>query len=228
MVLLNRPGSRVNVPRSCSEGKLTRTVHLAPQALHQPVSTAAWQRVRQCASVMSQAKGAAMRMWFAEVPVYPHRAADLASLAYGGAGVAIAAVVACLGQPGEGSHAQTWRFLVTFGTWLLLGLVLLLAGRGWARRRSLPFVPRQHGKALRLAWDGARPLPAFLLWHALPMGGLIGIVVAQLSSGHPFWQAGVVWWTTGVASGIGAVIGSLIRRARAPLLNMPQVGSAVP
>jgi len=170
-----------------------------------------------------------MRIWFAEVPVYPQRAADLAGLAYSGAGVAIAAaVVVCLGQLGGGLQAQIWRFLVMFGVWFLLGLVLLLAGRDWARRRGLPFVPHQHGKALRLARDEARPLPEFLLWYALPMGVMNGMVMAQLSSGHLFWQTGVVAWVTGVASGIGAVVGSLVRRARAPSLDMPQVGSATP
>ena len=150
-----------------------------------------------------------MRFWFSQVPVYPQRVRDVMGLAFNAAGVAIAAAVACSALSAEP------RLLATFGTWLLLGVLLLLAGRSWARRRGLPFVPPKDAKALKLAKEGVRPLPDILLWVFLPSGVLNGLIVAQVFGGHPFWQAGKLPWTIVAACGIGTVTGCVRHWANA-------------
>ena len=159
-----------------------------------------------------------MRFWFSQVPVYPQRVRDVTGLIFGGVGVAIAAAAA-FPALSFGS-----RLLVTFGTWLLFGVSLLLAGRGWARRRGLPFVPLQEAKALNRAKEGARPLPRALLWF-LPSGFLVGLIVAQIDSGHPFWQVGSLPWETVAATEIGTVMGNVVRWAKAPSGSRKQTGT---
>ncbi len=156
-----------------------------------------------------------MRFWFSQVPIYPQRVRDFTRLIFGGAGVAIAAAVACLALPAAPRLPAEPRLLVTFGTWFLLGLLVLLVGRSWARRRGLPFVPLQDAKALTLVKEGTRPLPDALLWNFLPSGVLSGLIVAQIIGGHPFWQTDKLSWTMVAACGIGTVIGCVRRRAKA-------------
>lgn len=167
-----------------------------------------------------------MRFGFSQVPVYPQRVIDLVGLIYSGAGVGIAAAVACLGLFGEGVDFWTWQFLLTFGLWFALGLLLLLAGRSWARRQGLPFVPHGESRALQLARDRARPLPNHLLWDPLPSGFLIGLMVAQLNSAHPFWHADKLPWVMVAVCVAGVMIGGLIRRARAPSPEVVQEGTS--
>ena len=159
-----------------------------------------------------------MRFWFSQVPVYPQRVRDFMGLIFGAAGVAIAAAAAC-------SALSTGpRLLVTFGTWLLLGLLLLLAERSWARRRGLPFVPAKEATALNRAKEGARSLPGALLWF-LPSGFLVGLIVAQIDSGHPFWQVDSLPWRMVAAVEIGAVMGNVIRWAKVPSGSRKQMGA---
>ena len=161
-----------------------------------------------------------MRFWFSQVPVYPQRVRDFTRLIFSGVGVAIAAAVACSALSNEP------RFLVTFGTLLLLGVLLLLVGRSWARRRGLPFVPFKEAKALNQLKEGTRPLPDILLWNFLPSGVLSGLIAAQILDGHPFWQIDKLPWTTVATCGIGTVIGGVWRRASAASRSRTQMGTS--
>ena len=156
-----------------------------------------------------------MRFWFSQVPVYPQRVRDVTRLCFNGAGVAIAAAVACLSLPDTPRLPGEPRLLVTFGTWFLLGLLVLLTGRRWARRRGLPFIPLQDAKAQNLVGEGTRPLPDILLWDFLPSGISCGLILAQALSGRPFWQTDSFFWTMSAMFGMGTVIGSVWRRAGA-------------
>lgn len=160
-----------------------------------------------------------MQFWFSQAPVYPQRVKDFMDLVSEGAGVAIATVVACLVLPIES------RLLITFGTWFSLGLLVLLAGRSWARQCGLPFMPSREAKALNLAKEGTRPLPDILLWRLLPSGVLIGLMVAQMTSGHPFWRTDNLFWFTAAASAVGIVLGGVRRRARAAPRSRTQMGT---
>ena len=149
-----------------------------------------------------------MRLWFSQVPVYPQRVRDVTSLIFSAVGVAIAAAAVC-------SALSTGpRLLVTFGTWFLFGVLLLLVGRSWAWRRGLPFIPLKDAKALDRAEERARPLSEFLLWF-LPSGFLVGLTVAQIDSGQPFWRLDSLPWSRVAAVGIGAVTGCMSHRSKA-------------
>ncbi len=165
-----------------------------------------------------------MRFWFSKAPVYPQRVRDFMGIISNGAGVAIAAAVTYLDLPTEPHLPAEPRLLVTFGTWLLFNVLLLLVGRRWARRRGLSFVTPQDAKARNLVTEGARPLPDALLWDFLPSGVLTGLMVAQILDGHPFWQTDNLSWMTVAIFGIGTVIGGVLRRARAASRSRAQMG----
>ncbi len=71
-----------------------------------------------------------------------------------------------------------------------------VALRLWTRRRALPFVPRREWMA---AWRGANraaPVPSVLVRSLL-----IGLNVAQLAQGRPFWRLDSDGWAA-VAIGV--------------------------